>query len=149
MASQATMIEGQAPDLAPQSPVASDLLRVLKRRRRLVIGSFLVTMLAAMAFLLVVTPRYQAATSVLVSTDDLPRLDSGVDAQGLPPSVRDLTALRQYRIDTQIELITSRAVARKVAYDLALFDDPEFFQPERGARRLAAKPGKVPVRMLE
>ena len=149
MASQATMIEGQAPNLAPQSPVASDLLRVLKRRRRLVIGSFLVTMLAAMAFLLVVTPRYQAATSVLVSTDDLPRLDSGVDAQGLPPSVRDLTALRQYRIDTQIELITSRAVARKVAYDLALFDDPEFFQPERGARRLAAKPGKVPVRMLE
>lgn len=149
MTSQATLIEGQIADVAPPSPIAADLLRVLKRRRRLVFGSFIVTMLAAIAFLLMMPPRYQAATSVLVSTDDLPRLDTGVDAQGLPPSVRDLTALRQYRIDTQIELLTSRPVARKVVYDLALFDDPEFYQQEPGIRPQKAKRGDVPQRMME
>jgi succinoglycan biosynthesis transport protein ExoP len=149
VASQAILIEGQSAEGAPPGPVAADLLKILKRRRKLVFGSFAVTMLAATAFLLVAPSRYEAMTSVLVSTDDLPRLDTGVDAQGLPPSVRDLTALRQYRIDTQIELLTSRPVARKVVYDLALFDDPEFYQQEPGPKPLKATKDSVPQRMVE
>lgn len=150
MTSQAaTLIEGHVTEHAQPNPIATDLLRVLQRRRRLLIGVFVVIMLAAIAFLFVVPPRYQAATSLLVSTDDLPHMDAASDAQGLPPSVRDLTALRQYRIDTQITLLTSRPVARRVVRDLALFDDPEFYEADKGSAPLKLARNEVPRRMIE
>lgn len=149
MTSQPILIEGQIAEPETLSLTATDIVRILKRRRWYLIGTFLAIMASATAFLIAVPPRYQAITSVLVETDDLPRVDMGADPQGLPPSVRDLTALRQYRIDTQIELLESRPVARQVVLDLALFDDAEFFSLEEGAPPLPADIDKIPRSVIE
>lgn len=101
----------------------TDFLRVLRRRYRGLLATMAVVLGIAIIALLVIEPTYRATAVMRVDTDDL---DLSNDDAASPTSIRDLEARRTHQIETQIQLLNSRSVARQVVRDLALFDDPEF-----------------------
>ncbi len=103
-----------------------DFLTVLRRRHRAILLTIGIVLAAVLIFVAVVPREYSATATMLVDTDDvqLPSFTDSTDATAA--SVADATALRQYKIDTQIQLLSSRKVAGRVAKDLALHDDREF-----------------------
>lgn len=127
------LIDLQASGALAQTPVAStvDFLRVVRRHYRKVIATVAIVMGIAIAALIFIPARYDATAVMQVDTDeiDLP------DPQGA--SVRDAELRRQHQIDTQVQLLSSRSVARQTVRDLALADDPEF--------NPAASDGKKPA----
>jgi len=111
------------PDLRLDGASAgTDFLRVLRRRYRGILATAVLVMGIAVIALLVIEPRYQATAIMRVDTDGLDVADDG----STPTSIRDLELRRTHQIETQLQLLNSRAVARQVVRDLALFDDPEF-----------------------
>lgn len=139
------MMSDQAPALKPPQPLAVgqpsaigsvDFLTVLRRRHRIIFGTAGLIMIAALLFLALAQRRYQAVATMLVDTDEiqLPVMSSDVEATAT--TLRDATALRQFKIDTQVQLLSSRNVARKVVRDLALHDDDEF-NPQADDERIA------------
>lgn len=111
------------PDLRLDGASAgTDFLRVLRRRYRGILATVVLVMGIAVIALLVIEPRYQATAIMRVDTDGLDVADDG----STPTSIRDLELRRTHQIETQLQLLNSRAVARQVVRDLALFDDPEF-----------------------
>lgn len=95
-----------------------DFLRVLRRRRGLIAAVVLITtgISAAIVFSL---PRLYTATATII-----------VESQqaNVVPGKRVLEAMPgdQAAIETQIEILKSRTLARRVVDDLALAADPEF-----------------------
>jgi len=83
-------------------------------------------MIAALVFLALAQRQYQSAATMLVDTDDIQLPVMTADSATTATTVRDATALRQFKIDTQVQLLGSRNVAREVVRDLALHDDKEF-----------------------
>jgi len=138
-----------------ETSVGTDFLRVLRRRYRGLLATMVLVLGIAVVALLVIEPRYQATAVMRVDTDDL---DLSGDDAASPTSIRDLEARRTHQIETQIQLLNSRSVARQVVRDLALFDDPEF-NPTAGtplpnatpskAARAANKPVVVPPQLIE
>ena len=115
-----------------EASAGTDFLRVLRRRYRGLIATMVLVLGIAVIALLVIEPRYQATAVMRVDTDDL---DLSGDDAATPTSIRDLEARRTHQIETQIQLLNSRSVARQVVRDLALFDDPEF-NPNAGKTAL-------------
>ncbi|MET0309779.1 MAG: polysaccharide biosynthesis tyrosine autokinase [Sphingomonas sp.] len=111
-------------DARPDEPsIGTDFLRVLRRRYRAILATIALVLGIAVIALLVIEPRYQATAVMRVDTDDL---EISGDDPASPTSIRDLELRRTHQIETQIQLLNSRSVARQVVRDLALFDDPEF-----------------------
>lgn len=141
------------------TPVGPDFLRVLRRRYRGLLATMVLVLGIAVTALLVIEPRYQATAVMRVDTDDL---DLNGDDAATPTSIRDLELRRTHQIETQIQLLNSRSVARQVVRDLALFDDPEF-NPDAGkllpnsaqsgtaskSARTGNKPVAVPPQLIE
>ena len=115
-------------DMHPGSgPVAQqggnlDFLRVLRRHQSRVIVTILVVMVIAAIALVLIEPRYQATAVMRVDVAE-PTLPAEEETAA---SIRDAALRREHQIETQIQLLQSRPVARQVVRDLALHDDPEF-----------------------
>lgn len=110
---------------------ASEALRIIWRRRwmiGLVIAFF---MTAAVIFLLRTQPVYTTTTTVMVQPAT-PQSTTGVvsDAPTLAPSASEET-----NIQSKVELLQSRSLARQTALSLQLQNDREFAPP------LGAQPG--------
>ncbi|WP_343517611.1 polysaccharide biosynthesis tyrosine autokinase [Sphingomonas sp.] len=106
----------------PQHASGVDFLRVLRRHQgRLVITFLVVVALAALA-LMFIEPRYQATAVMRVDVEESTLRGEEETAA----SIRDAELRREHQIETQIQLLQSRPVARQVVRDLALHDDPEF-----------------------
>lgn len=106
----------------PQHASGVDFLRVLRRHQgRLVITFLVVIALAALA-LAFIEPRYQATAVMRVDVEESALRGEEETAA----SIRDAELRREHQIETQIQLLQSRPVARQVVRDLALHDDPEF-----------------------
>lgn len=106
-----------------EASAGTDFLRVLRRRYRAILATMALVLGIAVIALLVIEPRYQATAVMRVDTDDL---EIGGGDAATPTSIRDLELRRTHQIETQIQLLNSRSVARQVVRDLTLFDDPEF-----------------------
>ncbi|HYZ48166.1 MAG TPA: Wzz/FepE/Etk N-terminal domain-containing protein, partial [Sphingomonas sp.] len=113
-----------------------DLLRVLRRRRTLILATVLAITGLATLIVLFVPPIYSATATLRVDDDD----DAQVRPTDTAASIREAELRRQARISTLIEVVRSRALAKTVALNLALHDDPEF-SPAAAAERNANNPG--------
>lgn len=120
----------QGSDVRHDGTASADFLRVLRRRYRGILATIVLVMGVAVIALVVIEPRYQATAVMRVDTDGL---DVASDDGSAPTSIRDLELRRTHQIETQLQLLNSRAVARQVVRDLALFDDPEF-NPNAGTQ---------------
>jgi polysaccharide biosynthesis transport protein len=87
-------------------------------RVRLIAGITLATVVLATAALIVIPPKYLATAVVIVDprqlhVTDTPTVLTGIGADGAA-------------VESQVEIITSTALARKVITAMKLEDDPEF-----------------------
>lgn len=111
--------------LPPAKPTAlldlSGLRAILRRRTKVAIATALLTLAAVLLYILLVPPRFQA-TSVLLSD---PREERVVPSENVLPGIgADVAA-----VESQVELLTSTELIKRVMEELDLFNDPEFTQP--------------------
>jgi len=102
------------------SSAVAGLVRLIRRQRRTFILSVVTVMLLALAFVILVTPKYTAVTALLIETNRAPPAPSDVREAGIVD-----TAV----IESQIAILNSEGIARMVIAKLKLIDDPEFTKP--------------------
>jgi polysaccharide biosynthesis transport protein len=90
-------------------------------RARLIAGVTLATVALATAALIVIPPKYQATAVVMVDPRQLHVTDT--------PTVLTGIGADAAAVESQVEIITSTALARKVITAMKLEDDPEFARP--------------------
>ncbi len=91
---------------------------ILYWRARLIAGITLATVALATAALIVIPPKYQATAVVMVDPRQLHVTDT--------PTVLTGIGADAAAVESQVEIITSTALARKVITAIKLEDDPEF-----------------------
>lgn len=98
----------------------SHISRLLRRRRWWVIGPTLAALIGSAIYVNVVKPRYSADARVLLENQEsfITRVDRGERS--------DATAPDAEAVQSQIQLITSRDLARRVVKKLDLQGNPEF-----------------------
>lgn len=105
-----------------------ELIGTMLRRAWLALGVGLVLFAVVVAVVMNITPKYTATGSVLIDPHHQ-NLTQEPAQTGLPP---DTSA-----VDTQVEVLRSRALAEAVVRQMALYNDPEF-NPD-----LHGKPGAI------
>ena len=114
-----------APHAEPQATYGHlvDYLRVLHKRRWTAATAFLLVLVTVTVYTFTVTPIYEARTRLLIESDNPNVVDfkEVIDEQG--------TKADYYQ--TQYNILTSRALARKAIDDLKLWQD-EHFAAESG-----------------
>lgn len=93
------------------------ILRVLQRRRRAVIGTVAAVLAVTLIVLLQVTPRYTATALLMLNTRSPNTVDIAAVVTGLP--------LDSNIIQTEMDVLRSRALAGRVIARLGLAADPE------------------------
>jgi uncharacterized protein involved in exopolysaccharide biosynthesis len=98
----------------------SRIARVLNQKRWWVLGPTLAALIGAIVFVNVVKPRYSAEARLLLENQEsfLTRVDKGERAD---PTAPDAEA-----VQSQIQLLTSRDLARRAIKSLDLQGNPEF-----------------------
>lgn len=115
-----------SPDVDPGEADLAEIGAALRRRLALIVVTTLVALGLALAYLAVTTPKYLATTSILI--DARVRAPLGSEGQA-PPNAPDLTL-----IDSQIKVIASESVLRRVVVAERLDRDPEFAPTTPGLR---------------
>ena len=108
---------------AAPSPADLDLGKILStlwQRRTTILSAAAVALLAAVVFVVMAPHRFTAVTELLVEPADL----RAVANEAKPPNPASDTALLQ--VDSQVRVITSDAVLRRVVDSEGLAHDPEF-----------------------
>ena len=95
-----------------------DLVKVLRRRRSIIIGTVLVATIGTAALAYNLTPKYTAASAVSLESRQTRVLNTEAVIQQLP---QDPTM-----IETEIKRLTSRSFAHYAIEALGLMDDPHF-----------------------
>ena len=95
-----------------------ELARIAARRLRLLLPCLAIAGAIALAYLALAPSRYAATMSILV--DPRERVPVGLDAQAMPQTP-DIAL-----VESEMSILTSRAVLRRVAEAQNLVDDPEF-----------------------
>src|SRR6185503_8917048 len=102
-----------------QSP-PGEIFTVLWRRRIWIALGTLFGLIAAIAFLALVTPKYTAVAQLLIDPNDLRVVDNQVTSSSTPSDAN--TAY----VESQVRVLTSDNVLRKVIATHHLDNDPEF-----------------------
>lgn len=105
----------------------ADFFRILKRRRWLILPLIGVALIFSMIFLARTSPIYTATTTVMVMPSDP---STSMAAPTLAPNVNE-----EALIQTKVELLQSRPLARETWKVLDLGNDPEF-APRRGEKTI-------------
>jgi succinoglycan biosynthesis transport protein ExoP len=93
---------------------------ILRRRKWVAITAFTATVLAALLYVLLIPPKYQATALILSD----PRQERVVDQEAVLGIGSDGAA-----VESQVELLSSPELAQQVMQKLGLFSDPEFTKP--------------------
>jgi capsular exopolysaccharide synthesis family protein len=134
--SVAATAEGRAARLAA---IANGAWTAIRRHRIILFMTMALCVLAGVVFILLSTPDYQATASVEV--EDVPAGAAGASAAQRQATPADTEALMQ----TELEVLRSRALAEEVARELALVGSRTFFdgmdvrRPERGEGSLSQR----------
>lgn len=117
-------------DRAPQSmPLLNQYLNIARRRKWVVLGAVAASLVAALILTLLMTPKYTSAATLEIQREH----QNIVNVRGVEPESGQAD-LEFYQ--TQYGLLRSRALSERVATDLRLFDDANFFAmfgaPEAG-----------------
>jgi succinoglycan biosynthesis transport protein ExoP len=105
------------PDDAPAPLDVKSLIAGLGRRWRLIVALPVVFLLLAYGALKIIPPRYKSVVEVLVYDPQRPAI--GVDSGAAREPDTET-------INTEVAVLTSSALARRVADTLKLYNDPEF-----------------------
>lgn len=95
-----------------------ELFRKVWRRKGTLVGVTLIGTIIAMLVVNQMTPRYSASATVMVDPRESRVVDVEAVISGLPAD--------QETIESEIQVLTSRGLAERVAQKLRLFNDPEF-----------------------
>lgn len=96
-----------------------EILDILRRQRRLIIMTMLLTVGVAMAYLMTATPIFQATALVRIETRGADLLDTAnTDTQQ--------SATLNSMVDSEVEIMNSQATAMAVIDAAGLMSDPEF-----------------------
>jgi len=106
----------------------SELLAVLWRRRLWIALGTLAGLIAAVAFLTLVTPRYMAVAQLLIDPNDLRVMDNAVTQSNT------MNEAATAYVESQARVLTSDTVLRKVIEQQRLDKDSEFAQPPSAVR---------------
>ncbi len=107
--------------LAPQPPIdARQILRLLWRGRAIIVLTTLAALVLAVLFVAVAPYQYTAVTQLLIDPTDL----RAVGNETTPSTQLNDAALLQ--VDSQVRVLTSDAVLRRVVAAEGLENDPEF-----------------------
>ena len=98
-----------------------EIVQILRRRKWIVIVTTLALLTAAMLFVLLVTPRYTATSTVLID----PKRSSVVDSNNSQPTPSNF-ATDDAMVNSQALLMQSVVVLQRVVDQLNLAHDPEF-----------------------
>lgn len=115
---------------------------IIRRHRVILFVTMALCMLAGAVLILMSTPDYRATASVEV--EDVPAGAAGAGALQRAGTPEDTASLMQ----TELEVLRSRALAESVARELALVGTPTFFQG-MGKRRPAQGTGTLSQRQVE
>jgi succinoglycan biosynthesis transport protein ExoP len=111
----------QGPRGGSEADIFRDVLACVKRNLRFIAATTIIGTAITLALVFSITPKYQASVLVLVD----PRMTKILqDAEVVGRTTTDNAA-----IESEVELIQSQAISRKVAEKLRLQDDPEFAGP--------------------
>src|SRR5256885_16681426 len=105
-----------------------EIFIMLWRRRMWIMLGMLAGSVAAAAFLATATPRYTAVAQLLIDPNDLRVIDNAVTSSSAPSDAN--TA----HVESQVRVLTSDTVLRKVIEAKSLDRDPEFVQPASAFR---------------
>ena len=95
-----------------------ELIGTMLRRAWLALGVALVLFVVVMAVVMNISPKYTATGSVLIDPHHQNLTQAEPMQAGMPP---DTSA-----VDTQVEVLRSRALVEAVVRQMALYNDPEF-----------------------
>ena len=96
-------------------------LRIARRWRWVILGAIAICVLLGLIVTLLMTPQYTATSTVEISRE----ADRVTNIEGVE---REATASDQEFYQTQYGLLRARSLAERVASELNLVDDPEFFE---------------------
>lgn len=114
---------------------------ILRRHRVILFVTMALCLLAGLLFILMSTPDYRATASVEVQ--DVPAGAAGAGSTGRPTPESTETLMQ-----TELEVLRSRALADEVAHDLALVGTPTFFRGMGHDRPVGGK-GALSQRQVE
>lgn len=101
-------------------PVLRQYWRMIVRRRFVIGGAVLVTLLLGLLITLLMTPQYTATTTIEIARES----NKITDIQGV---ARESNTADQEFYQTQYGLLKSHSLAERVAGELRLVDDPAFY----------------------
>lgn len=101
--------------------IIRQFLRIAIRWRWVIVGVTVVCVLLGLIVTMLMTPQYTATASVEIARE----ANKVSDFQGVE---REATAFDQEFYQTQYGLLRSRALSERVATQLRLVDDPEFYE---------------------
>ncbi|GGD13007.1 GumC family protein [Aquisalinus flavus] len=94
------------------------LWAIFRRRLGLFLGGAITVLALVMIFTWQITPKYAAHATVVIDSRQKQVLDYSAMISGLPADSAS--------VDTEVQLIKSRAIAERVTEKLGLYNDPEF-----------------------
>ena len=106
---------------ADRIPLIRQYLRIALRWRYVIIGTTVACILLSLVVTLLMTPKYTAGVTVEVSRES----NKVTDFQGVE---RETSVADQEFYQTQYGLLQSRSLSERVATQLRIVDDPEFFK---------------------
>lgn len=104
-----------------QVPAVRRYLRILNRRKWVIAGAAFICLMLGLVVTLLITPKYTATTTLEISRES----NNIAPVQGVE---RETGAADQEFYQTQYGLLRSRVLAERVATELRLIDDPEFYE---------------------
>lgn len=111
---------GKTPTKGDASAILQHYLRIARRWRWVILGTIGGFLLLGLIVTLLMTPNYTATSSIEISRES----DQVTSFQGVE---RDVSVADQEFYQTQYGLLKARFLAERVANELQLVDDPEFF----------------------
>lgn len=106
----------------PEAPsFLQEYLRIALRWRWVILGTVVSCLLLGLIVTLLMTPKYTATSTIEISRE----ADQVTNFQGVE---RDVSVADQEFYQTQYGLLQSRTLAERIANQLRLVDDPEFFE---------------------
>lgn len=110
------------PQEQPDGPsLLQDYLRIALRWRWVIIGATVACLLLGLVVTLLMTPKYTATSTIEISRE----ADQVTNFQGVE---RDVSTADQEFYQTQYGLLESRTLSERVANELNLVDDQQFFE---------------------
>lgn len=94
------------------------LWAIFRRRFRLFLAAAIVTLALVTVITFQLTPKYTAEARVVINARETQTLDVSAFISGISPDAAT--------VDTEVQIINSRTMARRVADRLQLYDVPEF-----------------------